>query len=461
MVREGDVKVDSTPKNIRQMGESEERVKAYMEDYVNTYLKKLQEERENTEEPEKSGAIGVLVGHLEKTGEIPRIFINGAIELHPPKTESGMPDFTKEVWTEAYELQQKYFPGQDLCGIFACEGICRRFSKQMLFRLVQENFADCDQAMLYLLTDEGEEFFYRIIGKRQERLSGYYCYYERNEAMQDYMMDNLRPRSVESETIPLRQKPEAVTMDPVNNYREHMHKEQEGQPQPAGSGRAVYALCAAMVCVVFLGGAFLMKQRQDGILVSELLNRLHISREDGAVEANASAEDNLNAEAVSYERIVSNANGIIVEEIPGNIGASESGSGDEDASGQGATGENPAAGSDAAEEPAGEGQQAEETAAEVSQSGEGSGLGEGAAAEEETGSGEEPPQTEGETVSAESSAIQASTMTGIVYVVQAGDSLSSISRRFYGTDAFVRTIQELNQLSDADLIQAGQVLVLP
>jgi LysM repeat protein len=44
---------------------------------------------------------------------------------------------------------------------------------------------------------------------------------------------------------------------------------------------------------------------------------------------------------------------------------------------------------------------------------------------------------------------------------RAGDSLSAISRRFYGTDAFVRTIQELNQLSDADLIQAGQVLILP
>lgn len=494
MVREGDVKVDSTPKNIRQMGESEERIKAYMEDYVNTYLKKLQEERENTEEPEKSGAIGVLVGHMEKAGEVPRVFINGAIELHPTKTEAGIPDFTKEVWTEAYDLQQQYFPGQDLCGIFACEGLCRRFSKQMLFQVVRDNFGDCDQAMLYLLTDEGEEFFYRILGKRQERLSGYYCYYERNEAMQDYMMDHLRPRSVERESVPLRQRPEPETADPVNHYREHMRKAQEGQPQTGGNGRAVYALCAAMVCVVFLSGVFLMKQRQDGILVSDLLRRLHIYQEEDAAEVNAAVEENLNAGAAEYERIISTANGIIVEEIPGNIGTAETMSGEEgeqseaapkgEASSETGGGEETGAGNetDVGEE-TGTGEEAgsgeESSAAEGTGSGEGSGRGEENGSEtdpgDSAGSGEEEPQSEvsvqpetepeteqaSEAAAADSSAVQVTAMTGIVYVVQTGDSLSSISRRFYGTDAFVRTIQELNQLSDADMIQAGQVLVLP
>lgn len=478
MNKEGDVRMDSTPKNIRQMGESEERIKAYMEDYVNTYLKKLQEERDNTEEAEKSGAIGVLVGHTEMAGEIPRIFINGAIELHPSKKENGMPDFTREVWTSAYDLQQQYFPGQDLCGIFACEGICRRFSKKMLFQLVRENFADCDQAMLYLLTDEGEECFYRIAGKREERLSGYYCYYERNEAMQDYMMDNLRPRSVENEAVQLRQRPESIAADPVESYREHMRKEQERPREDGRSGRAVYALCAVMVGIVFLGGAFLMKRRQEGITVSELLSRLHIPKEE-AVEANASAEADILPEGgrtageTDYERIVSHADGIVVEEIPGNIGGAASGAEETAAGPGGSTDGAEIAGS---EETASSGAEVSGNGETASGSAEVSGNGDASGNEETSGSGETASGNVEETNSGETagsgetasvdtsdepSAVQASTMTGIVYVVQAGDSLSSISRRFYGTDAFVRTIQELNQLSDADLIQAGQVLVLP
>ena len=38
--------MERIPKNIRQIGGREERVKTYLEDYVSTYLRKLQEERE-------------------------------------------------------------------------------------------------------------------------------------------------------------------------------------------------------------------------------------------------------------------------------------------------------------------------------------------------------------------------------------------------------------------------------
>ena len=46
--------MERIPKNIRQIGGREERIKAYLEDYVSTYLRKLQEEQE------ENGAAGVL-----------------------------------------------------------------------------------------------------------------------------------------------------------------------------------------------------------------------------------------------------------------------------------------------------------------------------------------------------------------------------------------------------------------
>ena len=49
----------------------------------------------------------------------------------------------------------------------------------------------------------------------------------------------------------------------------------------------------------------------------------------------------------------------------------------------------------------------------------------------------------------------------MTYIVEAGDSLYSISRKFYGTEAMVAKIQELNGLSNADLIKEGQSILLP
>ena len=51
--------------------------------------------------------------------------------------------------------------------------------------------------------------------------------------------------------------------------------------------------------------------------------------------------------------------------------------------------------------------------------------------------------------------------TGVLYTVREGDSLYSISRRFYGTEEMAKVIQQLNDLENADLIKVGQELLLP
>lgn len=59
--------------------------------------------------------------------------------------------------------------------------------------------------------------------------------------------------------------------------------------------------------------------------------------------------------------------------------------------------------------------------------------------------------------------LQASSPTTFVieYVVQPGDSLHRISRMFYGDSSKIDFIQQANQLTDPDLIQAGQILKIP
>ena len=47
------------------------------------------------------------------------------------------------------------------------------------------------------------------------------------------------------------------------------------------------------------------------------------------------------------------------------------------------------------------------------------------------------------------------------YIVEGGDSLGYISRKFYGDNSGVTRIMDMNGLMDADMIYEGQVLWIP
>ena len=53
------------------------------------------------------------------------------------ETGGGRLCVTEEAWQSIYESLGTYFSGQDLCGIFVCEGSCRRFRRQALFQAVR------------------------------------------------------------------------------------------------------------------------------------------------------------------------------------------------------------------------------------------------------------------------------------------------------------------------------------
>ena len=76
------------PKNIRQVGERDQVVKLYIEDYVNTYLKRLypaggQDLR-----------VGLLLGEIRTEEGIPFLFIDGALEMEQVTREGEKVEFT-------------------------------------------------------------------------------------------------------------------------------------------------------------------------------------------------------------------------------------------------------------------------------------------------------------------------------------------------------------------------------
>ena len=511
--------MERIPKNIRQIGGREERLKTYVEDYVGTYLRKLQEERE------EDGAVGMLAGSWQKEGGNDCVFISGALEVSGAHTDGGRLRMTDEAWDDAYGSLGTYFSGQELCGIFVCEGTCRRFRRQALFAAAREIFPDSARSLLFVLTEEGEEIVYWITQREEERLQGYLCYFERNEAMQEYMMDHLSRRQIEKEELPARRngreaawrqdRPETAAKgsdgafenggavnnggaagDPVESFRERMQRQQEEKAQKEqqrnaskGGGRGLFGLCAVMAAVVFASGFLLMQREQGGIRIADILQQLQIDPSQLLPVSGQPESDT--------EEVLEQSRPVVVEEVPGNVYPTQ---GDKPiAEPSGGQPEETAAGDPAAAPgvsqesiPAGEGAPSESAAVPGAADGEppamqdpgtetpaqaGTDPPAGQPPEGQTPDGqnpaEQPPaeqipdgQSPEPTVpqSAETAApppAETAVSTGVTYVVEPGDSLYSISRKFYGTEAMVSKIQELNGLSNADLIKEGQSLILP
>ena len=90
------------PKNVRQIGDPEDRRKIYIEDYVITYLRRL------AGEETLNSRVAILLGHTEQMDGLPYLFIRGAVGLKKLEyTENGIP-FTDEIWAEVYGAM-KYF----------------------------------------------------------------------------------------------------------------------------------------------------------------------------------------------------------------------------------------------------------------------------------------------------------------------------------------------------------------
>ena len=90
------------PKNIRQIGERDEVVRLYVEDYVNTYLKQVY----------PSGGpglrVGLLLGNSDPQQEVPCLFVDGALEMEEVVPSGEKIVFSEAAWKKAYQRMVVY-----------------------------------------------------------------------------------------------------------------------------------------------------------------------------------------------------------------------------------------------------------------------------------------------------------------------------------------------------------------
>ncbi|MBE5956026.1 MAG: LysM peptidoglycan-binding domain-containing protein [Lachnospiraceae bacterium] len=382
----------SLPKNVRQIGECRGKQKIYIEDYVVTYLNKLSK-------PDQVCARGaILFGGTFDTEEGPAVFISGAIEAGNLELDMDETFFNEMIWYELMEKGGQYFPGQDVVGWFLSRMGYSVEINQKMIEIHKKNFPGEFKVLYMIDALEKEDAMYLCENQQMTRQKGYYIYYEKNNAMQEYMLEIERGKRKDS-------KEKAVENEIrgdrkiVNTYRRMSQYRKNSKKQDVKI-KAVRAACAALI--------FLM-----GIYIAGKL---------GSRFVNMGFEDYTIATFQTVKSVfMPEESGRVEEDIrQGETGSVSEGESLADKEGKSTT---------------------------IGKEGNSTDTGK----EEKTSKETESDELE------ETAAFP----KPLYYVVKKGDTLVSISRKMYSSDKHARQIAEANNLSNADQIYVGQKILIP
>lgn len=256
------------PKNIRQIGVPNGNRRIYIEDYVMTYLNQLAN-------PNSTFARGaILVGECVKGANGEVVFISGALAAQNLELDLEESIFDGETWSYIYQEVKTYFPDLEVVGWFLSRMGFSTAVNDMIVKIHMDNFAGPDKVLYIMDALEGEDAFYMMDEEGLRRQSGYYIYYARNEAMQNFMIAS--KGDVEPEQgNEVEQRDEAV----MRNYKKIM-EERAKNARIERMNRRLSGICSGLVIAVLALGVAVFSNYQmlgkieyklieSGILISE------------------------------------------------------------------------------------------------------------------------------------------------------------------------------------------------
>lgn len=226
------------PKNIRQIGERDQIVKLYVEDYVNTYLKRLY--------PTGGQDLraGLLLGEVRSQDGVPYLFADGAMEMEDVTQDGEKVVFTEEAWKRAYQTMEQMFPKRSIVGWFLCGAPGCSLSPLNYWKQHGQYFSGKNQLMYLNSGLEGEEAIYISSDDGFYKLRGYCIYYERNQMMQDYMVSRKDARRVESGTRDV----------VIQDFRQRMEDKKMEARRKRSTVSVLGTACGMLSVLVLAGG---------------------------------------------------------------------------------------------------------------------------------------------------------------------------------------------------------------
>lgn len=383
------------PRNFRQIGTPEGEKHIFIEDYVYTYLHPaflgMNERR-----------VCILVGRTETHGKNTNIYVNGAFELPEIAYCGTAPVFQEKIRTEMCTLIKRYFDGSTLLGWFYDEKGTAPCLTPELERILKNFFGGNNRLLLLSDSLEKEETLYIYEDGAVHKKEGYYIYYERNQAMQEYMI-------VSRKDTPQEVKPEEVRDEALKNYRELVLNRPKKNFQLPAFHSLVYGSGLLVVIAIIVVGISMFnnyeKMKKLETAVSAMEQKNDSSGTDPALDTETQTK-------------------LVIEDLAGQVEPTE-------------------------KENAENLQVADNTAAPDNTT-----APDNTAAPDNTSdqaaSASTQPQSEAEIILQQG-----------YYIVQPGDSMISISKKIYQDASHVADLCAANGIENVDNIKVGEKLILP
>lgn len=438
------------PKNIRQIGTFGDTYKIYVEDFVYTYVHQVLHGRQ------EDGDIlaAVLLGEIRKEKDAEYVFISGALRCDFGLTcedgeEKDASIRQQEFWGGVYQGIKEYFADKDILGWYVNLDGSGLELNQQLQQFFEATYSRGSRFLYYEDSLERIDAFFVQEQHCLQRISGYAVYYEKNPQMQEYMIaekERLNPAPSRN-VVSFDTKEEDV----AQNYRAIMNKLNE-KPKRKKVQPVIYVAGVAVLAVVSATGITQIGNYQNlktlentlqtlsgsvsgaGIVQEQKTGQALTTENTGKTEQTAQTESadktDQTAQTESVEKVEQTAQAESVEKAEQTAQAESS-------------------------------EKAEQTlptekAEQSSQTDNADKTG-----QENSTQSEQEKKTEEKSSGQEETAQTTSSKLPDYYVVKKGDSLVSISRKFYNTSNKVKEICTLNKIEDENMILEGQKLRLP
>lgn len=426
------------PKNITQIGEADRTCKIYVEDYVVSYMKQLSRQTQD-----KGPAIA-LYGKYTKEQTLSYFFIYGACQILSINKE--VRHLSQAQNQEVERLRQHYFPEYAFLGYHIFDG-------------------------------EMAEGMHILEQDTCRYIKGYACFYEKNDSMLAYMVDN-KAQAHEPEQYGQEKYDRAKARqeerrnqyeqrgqrlwggaEPSEKRRTRTEKGSQGVSQGASLKTMRMSAAAVFAVLCLIGVAAITRENGEGT-IGERVNQFLARFSDEQPGTGDAMQESGTSETVSD---IHNSGTLMAENSLIDAIRQEN-QGAMAVSGQ-AVSVQPMQTTESEEpEPS---EQTPEVQPEPGTPSQDEGQ-EALSQESQTSESQEPAEQENpdsQDVAAQGPAIseiesqQQSQPES--YVIQRGDTLIGISTRRYGNDSYVQAICELNGITNADNIQIGQKILLP
>lgn len=231
------------PKNVRQVGNVCDEPKIYVEDYVDTYLSQIRMKAQ--EAPVAAALTGETAEHEGQTA----VYISGAVQMNQIEVKGTEITISSDAWKDVEEKQKEYFPSQEILGWCLFETGHPMSLNRGVNKIHGKMFAKENSVFIWKDSVEKDEMFFAYKYGELMQMGGYYIYYERNPAMQNYMISTRRQNGVTPS--------EVVEDRAAKNFRSAIREKAEYQGQRQNS-RILYVTSILLIIVVLAIGVSTM-----------------------------------------------------------------------------------------------------------------------------------------------------------------------------------------------------------